>query len=101
VHRTPCERLDGQHLVKERTELGGTGRYSASFLHFRAGETPWPGPPAFAGTIYFHLESVDGLLEEIKEHTTPAWGPADREWSTRELGRQDPNGYFLTFTQPV
>jgi hypothetical protein len=24
-----------------------------------------------------------------------------REWGTRELGLQDPNGYFLTFTEPA
>jgi uncharacterized glyoxalase superfamily protein PhnB len=70
-------------------------------LQFLGGETPWPGPPAFTGTLYFHPESVDALFEQIKEHTTPAWGPEDRDWGTRELGLQDPNGYFLTFTEPA
>jgi uncharacterized glyoxalase superfamily protein PhnB len=49
----------------------------------------------------FRPESVDALYEQIKEHTTPAWGPEVREWGTRELGVQDPNGYFLTFTEPA
>jgi hypothetical protein len=57
-------------------------------------------PPAFTGTSYSYPASVDALVEEIKEHTPTAWGPEDREWGTRELGLQDPNGYFLTFTQP-
>lgn len=71
-------------------------------LQFLGGdETPWPGPPAFTGTLYFHPESVEGLFEEIKDHTVPAWGPEVREWGTRELGLQDPNGYFLTFTEPA
>jgi uncharacterized glyoxalase superfamily protein PhnB len=69
-------------------------------LQFLGGETPWPGPPAFTGTIYFHSQGVDAFLDEIKGHTTAAWGPEDREWGTRELGLQDPNGYFLTFTEP-
>ena len=70
-------------------------------LQFLGGETPWPGPPAFTGTLYFYPESVDVLFEQIKGHTTPVWGPEDREWGKRELGLQDPNGYFLTFTVPA
>lgn len=71
-------------------------------LQFLAGdETPWPGPPAFTGTLYIHPKSVEAVHEQIKGHTEPAWGPEVREWGTRELGLQDPNGYFLTFTEPA
>lgn len=69
-------------------------------LQFLGGETPWPEDPTFTGTIYVYPESVDALYEEIRQHTEPAWGPEDREWGARELGLRDPNGYFLTFTQP-
>jgi hypothetical protein len=68
-------------------------------LQFLAGETPWPDPPAFTGTLYFYPESVEALYEEIKGHTQPAWGPEVRDWGSRELGLRDPNGYFLTFTE--
>jgi hypothetical protein len=70
-------------------------------LQFLGGETPWAGPPAFTGTLYFHPESVERLYQQIRGHTPPAWGPELREWGTRELGLQDPNGYFLTFTEPA
>jgi|SRR4249920_2019629 len=70
-------------------------------LQFLGGETPWPGPPTFTGTIYFRPGSVEAFFEEIKDHTTPAWGPEVREWGDRELGLQDNNGYFLTFTEPA
>ena len=70
-------------------------------LRFLGGETPWPGPPAFTGTLYFYPDSVEALYEEVKEHSPPVWGPEVREWGTRELGLQDPNGYFLTFTEPA
>jgi hypothetical protein len=40
----------------------------------------------------FHSQGVDAFFEQIKEHTTPAWGPEDRDWGTR-AGLQDPNGY--------
>jgi hypothetical protein len=33
--------------------------------------------------------------------TTPEWGPEVREWGMRELGLRDPNGYFVTFTEPA
>jgi hypothetical protein len=70
-------------------------------LQFLGGETPWPGPPAFTGTLYFHPESVEALYEHIRHHTSPAWGPEVRECGARELGLQDPNDYFLTFIEPA
>lgn len=70
-------------------------------LQFLSGETPWSGPPTFTGTLYFYPESVEALFEQIKDHTPPAWGPEVREWGARELGLQDPNGYYLTFTEPA
>ena len=70
-------------------------------LQFLGGETPWAGAPTFTGTLYFHPSSVEALYEEIKDRVTPAWGPEVREWGARELGLQDPNGYFLTFTEPA
>ena len=68
-------------------------------LQFLVGDTPWPEPPILTGTLYFYPDSVEGLYEEIREHTQPAWGPEVREWGTRELGLRDPNGYYLTFTE--
>jgi catechol 2,3-dioxygenase-like lactoylglutathione lyase family enzyme len=70
-------------------------------LQFLSGETPWPGPPTFTGTIYLYPPSVSQVYDDIKEQVTPAWGPEVREWGARELGLQDPNGYFLTFTEPA
>jgi uncharacterized glyoxalase superfamily protein PhnB len=64
-----------------------------------ADDAPWPEPRGF--TIYLYPESVDALYEEIRGHTEPAWGPEDREWGDRELGLRDPDGYFLTFTEPA
>jgi hypothetical protein len=53
------------------------------------------------GDDLFPPRSVDALYEQIKDHTTPAWGPEVREWGTRELGLQDPDGYFMTFMEPA
>ena len=68
-------------------------------LQFLAGETPWDGDPALTGTIYVHPETVDAVREQIQGRIDPAWGPEEREWGARELGLQDPDGYFITFTE--
>jgi catechol 2,3-dioxygenase-like lactoylglutathione lyase family enzyme len=70
-------------------------------MQFLGGDTPWPEAPSFTGTLYFHPESVDEVHERIRHEIEPAWGPEDREWGMREMGLQDPNGYFLTFTEPA
>lgn len=70
-------------------------------LQFLAGETPWPGSPSLTGTIYFYPESVNEIHEQIRDEIEPAWGPVVREWGMLEMGLQDPNGYFLTFTEPA
>jgi hypothetical protein len=70
-------------------------------LQFLGGETPWPEPPTFTGALYFYPPSVEALYDEIKDHTKPSWGPEIREWGTREMGLQDPNGYYLAFTEPA
>lgn len=69
-------------------------------LQFLGGDTPWPDPPAFTGCLYVHPASVDDVSQQIGGRIEPEWGPEDRAWGTRELGFRDPNGYFLTFTQP-
>lgn len=70
-------------------------------LQFLGGETPWPDPPTFTGTLYIFPDSFEAVFEEVKDRVEPAWGPEIREWGMRELGFQDPNGYFITFTEPA
>lgn len=70
-------------------------------LQFLGGETPWAEPPTLTGTIYLYPESVRAVHEQIRGEIEPAWGPEAREWGMLELGLQDPNGYFLTFTEPA
>lgn len=70
-------------------------------LQFLGGETPWEGAPVFTGTLYVHPASVDAVHEQIAGHIEPAWGPEEREWGTRELGLRDPDGYFITFSEPA
>lgn len=70
-------------------------------LQFLAGETPWPGTPTLTGTIYVHPPSVRALHGAIRDEIEPVWGPEVRDWGMLEMGLRDPNGYFLTFTEPA
>lgn len=70
-------------------------------LQFLAGDTPWDGPPAFTGTIYVYPPSVLEVHDHIAGDIEPAWGPEARDWGMLEMGLQDPNGYFITFTEPA
>lgn len=73
-------------------------------LQFLSGETPWTGPPALTGCFYVHVHvpdvDVDVVAATVGGSITPEWGVEDRDWGSRELVLQDPNGYFITFTAP-
>jgi hypothetical protein len=68
-------------------------------LQFLSGETPWPSSPTFTGCFYVHAQSVEEVLENIREAVRPEWGIEHRPWGAVELTIQDPDGYYLTFTQ--
>ena len=44
-------------------------------LQFLGGETPWPDPPGFTGTLYFYPRSVEALAAQIEGRIEPARGP--------------------------
>ena len=66
-----------------------------------AGGTPWEGAPAFTGCLYLHTADVDAVHEQIRHRVEADYGVEDRDWGARELVLRDPDGYFLTFTEPA
>jgi catechol 2,3-dioxygenase-like lactoylglutathione lyase family enzyme len=70
-------------------------------LHFVAGATPWEGPPTFTGCFYVHPESVQAVYDQVKDKIVCEFGVEEREWGARELTVSDPDGYFVTFTEPL
>jgi hypothetical protein len=50
---------------------------------------------------WLELERDGVVLQFLGGEIEPAWGPEVREWGMVEMGLQDPNGYFLTFTEPA
>ena len=70
-------------------------------VQFVCGETPWDGSPALTGCLYVRPASVDAVFASIKDVVEWEWGVEDREWGARELTLQDPNGYYVTFTELI
>jgi len=60
-----------------------------------------PPQPVCSGTFYIFPESVPKLADELKGKVDVAWGPDVMPWGMREFGVQDPNGYFIAFTEPA
>jgi catechol 2,3-dioxygenase-like lactoylglutathione lyase family enzyme len=60
-----------------------------------------PHKPVCSGTFYFFPEDVRALAAEFRDQVPFAWGPEVMEYGMRDFGVQDPNGYYLAFTEPV
>ena len=60
-----------------------------------------PPEPAFSGTFYFYPEDVEALAAEFREKIAFVWGPEVMPYGMREFGLQDPDGYYLAFTEPA
>jgi len=60
-----------------------------------------PTTPVFSGTLYVFPESVTALADEYHGKVEFAWGPEVMDYGMREFAVQDPNGYFLAFSEPA
>ena len=60
-----------------------------------------PPTPVCSGTFYIFPESVAALAEELRGKVELAWGPEVMHYGMNECAVQDPNGYFIAFTEPA
>ena len=60
-----------------------------------------PTKPVFSGVLYLYPSDVRALAEELKEVAPFAWGPEVMEYGMREFAIQDPDGYYVAFTEPA
>lgn len=59
-------------------------------------------PPAGTMLCFSWSKSVDALAKQVAAAGGKILdGPVDRPWNARELVIEDPNGYRLSFSQPV
>lgn len=60
-----------------------------------------PTEPVLSGVLYLYPSDVRALADEFKEIVPFAWGPEVMEYGMREFAIQDPDGYYLAFTEPA
>lgn len=60
-----------------------------------------PPTPVCSGTFYLFPASVMDLAEELRGKVELAWGPEVMDYGMREFAVQDPNGYYVAFTEPA
>jgi hypothetical protein len=79
----PLAREVARHQkVKKRA----TFEFDSRRLHF---DSPLSAPTAVAA-----------LAEELRGRVEFAWGPEVMDYGMYEFGIQDPDGYYLAFTEP-
>ena len=59
------------------------------------------GAPSATGTQYIYSDDVMALWDRIKDRVTAEWGPEKFDYGMLEFAIKDPNGYLLSFGQPV
>lgn len=59
------------------------------------------GSPHATATQYIHVNDVLALWERLKDRVTAEWGPEDMSYGMREFAIKDPDGYLLSFGQPL
>jgi uncharacterized glyoxalase superfamily protein PhnB len=59
------------------------------------------GPPHATATQYFYVNDVLALWDSIKDRVTAEWGPEEMPYGLVEFAIKDPNGYLLSFGQPL
>ena len=59
------------------------------------------GTPEATATQYFYVDDVPALWESLKDDVTAEWGPEIFDYGMLEFAIRDPNGYLLSFGQPV
>lgn len=55
--------------------------------------------PLFTGSIYFTVDAVDRLWEQVKNRARVCYEPENFDWDMREFAIYDNNGYLLQFGQ--
>jgi uncharacterized glyoxalase superfamily protein PhnB len=59
------------------------------------------GAPQATATQYVVVEDVRGLWASLKGRVTAEWGPEAMPYGMLEFAVRDPDGYLLSFGEPV
>ena len=59
------------------------------------------GTPQATATQYIYVDDVNALWETLKDRVAAEWGPEVMPYGMREFAIKDPDGYYLSFGEPV
>jgi uncharacterized glyoxalase superfamily protein PhnB len=59
------------------------------------------GAPHATATQYIYVDDVDELWEALKDRVKAEWGPETMSYGMREFAVRDPDGYLLSFGEPL
>jgi catechol 2,3-dioxygenase-like lactoylglutathione lyase family enzyme len=59
------------------------------------------GTPHATATQYINVDDVDALWDTLKDRVAAEWGPEDMPYGMREFAIRDPDGYLLSFGEPL
>ena len=59
------------------------------------------GAPHATAAQYIYVDDVHALWATLKDRITAEWGPEDMSYGMREFAIKDPDGYLLSFGQPL
>ena len=59
------------------------------------------GAPAATATQYIRVDDALGLWETLRGKVEPEWGPEEMPYCMLEFAVRDPDGYLLSFGQPL
>ncbi len=57
--------------------------------------------PMFTGSLYFHVENVDALWDQLRDKATIVYPVENFDYGMREFAIRDRNGYVLQFGQEI
>ena len=93
--------LTGCHPDEERATWAEVDRDGVVLQFHTEPPDGTPPEPVCSGTFYFFPDDLGALADELRGKVELAWGPEVMEYGMREFGVQDPNGYYLAFTEPA
>lgn len=94
-------RLTGSHPSRAEATWAEVRRDSVVLQFHTEPACGSPPHPVFSGTFYIFPESVAALAGELRGKVEFACGPEVMDYGMYEFGVQDPNGYFIAFTEPA
>jgi catechol 2,3-dioxygenase-like lactoylglutathione lyase family enzyme len=93
--------LTGCHPTRAAPTWAEVERDSVVFQFHTEPPCGTPAAPVCSGTFYIFPDDVAALAAEFRGKVEFSWGPEVMDYGMREFGVQDPNGYYIAFTEPA